>query len=123
MKRKTWGWILIALPFIGLALTIILFAISNAVISAQLVNEASAATVIVQADAPRTFSPTAPTTDSPLLSPSDDTSLAATPDLRATVGNGLNVLLGFLGILSVLGMFVLVPIGIYLLSTDGKKKQ
>lgn len=49
--------------------------------------------------------------------------LIASSGGNVLVGNVLNMILGFLGIVAVGGFFVFIPWGIYLLSTDGKKKE
>lgn len=124
MKRTTWGWALIAAPFVGLLLSVMLYAVTNAVISAQLAKEAErtnrTAGVELESDVlPEGLEASLGNRDG-VLSPGAPSS---EPELRSVIGNGVNVLLGLLGMLSVLGIFVLIPLGIYLLVSDGKKKS
>ena len=115
MKRKTWGGILIALPFVVLVTTFVLFAVSNVVISGM-----------IAADGPT--GPPQPeivvTEDGIETSGFDDNVIEApNDDLRVVLGNVINFVLGLAGMLAVLGIFVSVPVGIYLLSTEGKKAK
>ena len=135
MKRKVWGGILIALPIVLLPMVLTAFAISNFVISQAVTSSyetSSDALVLdgevdlntdVATESEGSIVPVPEPSIDPLYDPAPPSDVDRDASLRSTVGNLINVILGFLGIIAVGGFFVFIPWGIYLLSTDGKKKK
>ncbi|HBU27523.1 TPA: hypothetical protein DEB00_00210 [Candidatus Uhrbacteria bacterium] len=135
MKRTTLGGMVIVAPFALLFLILIAYAISNAVASTMIL-EGSLSNQVTSAD-----------TASLNSNPSDQAALKINPsaltmedsettafqvqgesvdssvNASVVVMSIFNAVLGFLGVLAVLGMFVCVPLGIYLLATKGKAQK
>jgi hypothetical protein len=87
-KREKTGAALIAFPFVGLPLSLTLYAIFGFVIAQLIASQG-------QAGDPTSFE---------------------------VVGRIVSMLLGLLGVASLIGFFVAIPIGIYLLAVPAKKK-
>ncbi|PIR47893.1 hypothetical protein COV06_00635 [Candidatus Uhrbacteria bacterium CG10_big_fil_rev_8_21_14_0_10_50_16] len=119
-----------AAPFILLFLTLTGYAITNFMI-AELVGDND-----LTADSPATQSEVQPVQSR--LVKNEETGMfnlvaeepgTDLPDssgehsTQAALGNLINVILGFVGVIAVLGMYICVPLGVYLLATKDKPKN
>ena len=121
MKQKTrtaLGVTLIIAPFVLLVLVIIGYAVASFAIQSQLAAD-STVPAYEAVDVERCDGPLCAVDTGSEVVPlgADDMSL------RTTIGNGVNVVLGILGIIAIIGIFVGGLAGGIILSAGGKKKE
>ena len=132
MKKKTrtaLGVTCIIAPFVLLLLVLVGYAVANYAISSSIEADSVAAAYeqvdvescdgplckVAKEDVPTGLDLTADDVDQMMVNSTDGV------DLRSSIGSMLNIVLGFLGILAVLGIFVGGLVGVILLTTGGKK--
>lgn len=125
--RKKIGILLIVGPFILLFTVLVLYAISSfAVSSAAEARAAEPTTVAVDLEQglePVEGAPGATVRDESGQVIFEATEGSQEVTLQSTVGNLINVVLGLVGIIAILGIIFGVPVGIYLVATPGKKTK
>lgn len=117
-RRKIWGILLIVVPWVGLALTLSLYAIASFVIASLNeygIAEPIVATARAAALSAEDFYPEAQVVG-------DRVALQATSSVDV-IGSLIRIALGFIGVLCVLGVLIGTPLGIYLIATGDKESR
>lgn len=120
--RKIIGLVLVVGPFVGILLLLAAYAITGYTLSSIAEAEA-AAPVELAVDLEHGLEDVSERDLSGSEFVAVEEAGLGEADFSSTIGGLINLMLGFLGIVFVLGIIVGVPTGIYLLVTPGKDKK